>query len=111
MITNMGGARHPYQEHVETFNEAMKQLLPIAPVPKAVDAIQDETVLLAFVNAFRKLIRIMSVLKGFAKFSWADLFMAPQDTRGFQKQVSGCLRADQEYGWRGRRFDYQRGRF
>lgn len=76
----------PYQEHVAAFNEAVKQLLQIAPAPKAVDAIQDETVLLAFVNAFRKLIRIMNVLKGFAEFSWDDLFMEAQTFEDFKSK-------------------------
>lgn len=76
----------PYQEHVEAFNDAVKELLQIAPVPKDVDAIQDETILLAFVNAFRKLMRILNVLKGFAEFSWDDLFMDAQTFEDFKSK-------------------------
>lgn len=76
----------PYQEHVEAFNDAVKELLQIAPVPRAVDAIQDEDILLAFVGAFRKVMRILNVLKGFSEFSWDDLFMDAQTFEDFKSK-------------------------
>ncbi|WP_105436305.1 type I restriction endonuclease subunit R [Neorhizobium tomejilense] len=65
----------PYQDHVDAFNVAVKELLQIAPAPRTVDAIQDENHLLAFVIAFRRLMRILNVLQGFSEFSWHDLSM------------------------------------
>ncbi|MEP6827962.1 MAG: type I restriction endonuclease subunit R [Aestuariivirga sp.] len=76
----------PYQEHVEAFNSAVKELLQIAPVPKAVDAIQDENILLTFVISFRKLIRILNVLKGFTEFNWDDLYMDSQTFDDFKSK-------------------------
>ena len=76
----------PYQEHVDKFNLAMKELLQIAPAPKAVDAIHDENILLAFVIAFRRLIRILNVLQGFSEFSWTDLFMEQQTFDDFKSK-------------------------
>lgn len=60
--------------------------MQIAPVPKAVDAIQDETVLLSFVIAFRKLIRVLNVLKGFTEFSWDDQYMDAQTFEDFKSK-------------------------
>ena len=54
--------------------------------PKAVDAIQDENMLLAFVIAFRRLIRILNVLQGFSEFSWADLDMDQQTFDDFKSK-------------------------
>lgn len=74
----------PYQEHVDIFNAGVKELLQIAPVPKAIDSIQDENELLAFVIAFRKLIRVLNVLKSFTEFTWDDLYMDAQTFEDFK---------------------------
>jgi type I restriction enzyme, R subunit len=76
----------PYQEHVEAFNGAVEELLQIAPVPKAVEAIHDENMLLAFVIAFRRLIRLLNVLQGFSEFSWDDLDMDAQTFDDFKSK-------------------------
>lgn len=76
----------PYQDHVDAFNGAVKELLQIAESPKAVDAIQDEKVLLAVVIAFRRLIRVLNVLQGFSEFSWADLDLDQQTFDDFKSK-------------------------
>ena len=44
----------PYETYVEQFNDGVKELLQIAPAPKAVDLLKDENEQLAFIKAFRE---------------------------------------------------------
>ncbi|MBK7086545.1 MAG: type I restriction endonuclease subunit R [Flavobacteriales bacterium] len=63
----------PYQKLVAQFIAAYKKLLEVAPTVRAVDALVDEEQQLAFVSAFRELIRLLNVLKTYAEFDWRDL--------------------------------------
>ncbi|MFD0985512.1 type I restriction endonuclease subunit R [Methyloligella solikamskensis] len=76
----------PYETYVEQFNEGVKELLQISPAPKAVDLLEDENEQLAFIKAFRKLIRLLNVLTSFSQFSWADLFMDEQTFKDFRSK-------------------------
>ena len=68
----------PYEDYVKQFNDATLELLKIAPTVKSVDALPDENAELAFVTAFRELLRIKNVLTSFADFDEADLALEPQ---------------------------------
>jgi len=63
----------PYEVIVRKFSEAFIELLKITPNVKSVDDLLTEDDELAFVQAFRKLIRLRNVLITFADFSWDDL--------------------------------------
>ena len=63
----------PYQEHVDRFNEAVMELMKIAPTPVSVDKLIFEDNMLVFVCALRELIRIENVLTSFAAFANAPL--------------------------------------
>ena len=78
----------PYEIHVKRFNEAVKSLLDIAETPGAVDRLESEEDLLAFVQAFRELMRVRNVLTTFAEFSDDDLAM---DEGRFEKYKSKYL--------------------
>ncbi|MQY42793.1 HsdR family type I site-specific deoxyribonuclease [Epibacterium sp. SM1969] len=68
----------PYQVHVDQFNKAAMDLFQIAATPNAVDKLESEEDILAFVRAFRELMRIRNVLSTFAEFSTEDLVLDPQ---------------------------------
>ena len=63
----------PYEDYVEKFNEALNILLGIAPTVDSVNELPSEKEELAFVQAFRQLIRLKNVLGGFSDFSFDDL--------------------------------------
>ena len=68
----------PYEEYVKKFNEAFIELIKIAPSVNSVDSIIDEEIQLAFIKAFRELMRIKNILEGFSDFVWDDLSMSEQ---------------------------------
>lgn len=76
----------PYQEYVDRFNEAVMELLKIAPTPSAVDRLVSENDILAFVRAFRELIRIRNVLTSFTEFSDDDLSLDAQRFEDFKSK-------------------------
>nr|WP_303048538.1 hypothetical protein [Celeribacter sp. HF31] len=76
----------PYQEYVDRFNEAAMELLKIAPTPSAVDKLVSEDDILAFVRAFRELIRIRNVLTSFTEFSDDDLSLDAQHFEDFKSK-------------------------
>lgn len=76
----------PYEDYVKQFNEATLELLKIAPTVKSVDALPDENAELAFVTAFRELMRIKNVLTSFADFDEADLALEPQKFEDYKSK-------------------------
>ncbi|WP_460273914.1 type I restriction endonuclease subunit R [Celeribacter sp. ULVN23_4] len=78
----------PYEVYVDRFNEAVRALLDVAETPGAVDRLENEEDTLAFVQAFRELMRIRNVLTTFAEFSDDDLSMEEQR---FEKYKSKYL--------------------
>jgi len=75
----------PYESIVDKFVEAFNELMLIAPSYKKVDELPSETEELAFVKAFRKLIRIKNVLGSFVDFDWDDV---PMNEQTFEKYKS-----------------------
>jgi len=71
----------PYQAYVDQFNEAVVELMKITAPPEMVDKLQSEEDLLAFVRAFRELIRIRNILTSFTEFSDDDLALDFQRCR------------------------------
>ena len=68
----------PYEEYVKKFNDAFIELLKIAPTVNSVNDLQTEDDELAFIKAFRDLMRIKNILSAFADFKWEDLAMNEQ---------------------------------
>lgn len=68
----------PYEEYVKKFNEAFLELIKIASSVNSVDDIIDEDMQLEFIKAFRELMRLLNILKGFSDFKWSDLSMSEQ---------------------------------
>ncbi|MES9855804.1 MAG: HsdR family type I site-specific deoxyribonuclease [Sedimenticola sp.] len=68
----------PYEQYVREFNKAVGLLLAIAPTMERVDQLVTEEDELAFIKAFRNLLRTHNILITFADFSFADLIMNEQ---------------------------------
>ena len=67
-----------YEVIVRKFSEAFGKLLAIAPTVNSVDDLKSEEDELAFIQAFRELMRLRNVLTSFTDFSWSDLPMTEQ---------------------------------
>ncbi|MFG6545371.1 type I restriction endonuclease subunit R [Sulfitobacter sp. 1A13730] len=76
----------PYQAYVDQFNEAAVELMKIAATPGMVDKLASEEETLAFVRAFRKLIRIRNTLTSFTEYSDDDLALNPQRFEDFKSK-------------------------
>ncbi len=89
----------PYQDYVDRFNEAVMELLKIAPTPAAVDRLVSEEDILAFIRAFRELIRIKNVLTTFTEFTDDDLSLDAQRFEDFKSKyldIHDRMKSDQD---------------
>ena len=68
----------PYDDYVKKFNIAYIELLKIAPTYDSVNDLISEDDELAFIKAFRQLMRIINILNTFSDFKWEDLSMNEQ---------------------------------
>ena len=68
----------PYEDYLERFNAAVAVLRAIAPDPDSVNDLKSEEDQLAFVQAFRDLIRLRNVLTSFTEYDPGDLDLEPQ---------------------------------
>ncbi|SMM99063.1 Type I restriction-modification system, restriction subunit R [uncultured Candidatus Thioglobus sp.] len=76
----------PYEEYVALFNEAFINLINIAPSVSSVDGLISEDEQLAFIKAFRELMRLKNVLSGFSDFNFADLSMSEQQFNDYKSK-------------------------
>jgi type I restriction enzyme R subunit len=76
----------PYQAIVKKFKEALKVLLSIVPTWQSVDDLQSEEDELAFVQAFRALLRAKNILQSYTDFSWDDLGMDEQTFENYKSK-------------------------
>lgn len=75
-----------YDAIVKKFKEALKRLLAAVPSWQQVDELQSEEEELAFVQAFRELLRVKNVLQSYTDFSWDELGMEEQDFENFKSK-------------------------
>jgi len=68
----------PYEDYVETFEQAVENLLAITPDVASVDELLTEEDEAKFIQAFREVIRIKNVLDCFTQFDFNDLPMSEQ---------------------------------
>lgn len=76
----------PYEEYVKKFNDAVIELLKVAPTVNSVDDLQTEDDELEFIKAFRELIRIKNILTAFADFNYADLAIEEQKFEDYKSK-------------------------
>lgn len=68
----------PYESIAKKFEDALIELIEIVPTYQSVDDLISEDDELAFVMAFRRLLRAKNVLESYTDFDWEDLGMDEQ---------------------------------
>lgn len=76
----------PYEKIAEKFAAALNNLLTIVPTWQSVDNLLTEEDELAFVQAFRALLRIKNVLASYTDFSWDDLGIDEQTFENYKSK-------------------------
>ncbi len=76
----------PYEDYVKQFNEATDVLLQVVPTVDSVDNLPSEKEELAFVKAFRELIRVKNILTTFADFDEDDLTLGEQKFEDYKSK-------------------------
>ncbi|GER61044.1 type I restriction endonuclease [Patiriisocius marinus] len=68
----------PYDDYVQKFNDSYDELIKITPDVDSVNDLFSEDDELAFIKAFRQLMRVRNILNAFSDFEWEDLEMDEQ---------------------------------
>lgn len=76
----------PYQAIAKAFDEALKNLLKIVPTYQSVDDLTSEPEELAFIQAFRALMRAKNVLESYTDFSWEGLGIDEQTFENYKSK-------------------------
>ena len=76
----------PYEHYVAKFDEAAAALKSIAPTVDSVNELASEEDILAFVKAFRELMRLWNTLKTFSDFSFSHLTMSEQEFADYRSK-------------------------
>ena len=76
----------PYEDYVEKFKESLEKLLAITPTFDSVNDLVTEEDELAFIKAFRELMRVKNVLSTFTEFSYEDLGMTLQEFEDYKSK-------------------------
>ena len=76
----------PYEVIVSKFKEALKILLTLTPTWQSVDELETEEDELAFIQAFRALLRAKNVLESYADFSWEGLGIDEQTFENYKSK-------------------------
>jgi type I restriction enzyme, R subunit len=76
----------PYEDYTAKFDEAFDELLAITPSTDHVNDLVSEDDELAFIKAFRNLMRIKNILSAFSDFKWEDLQMTEQLFEDFKSK-------------------------
>ena len=76
----------PYDDYVKKFNEAYIELLNITPTVNSVNELASEEDELAFIQAFRALMRLKNTMSSFSEFNWDDLAMSEQLFNDFRSK-------------------------
>jgi type I restriction enzyme R subunit len=76
----------PYEDYAARFNEAVQNLLHIAPTVDSVNELQTENDELEFVTAFRDVVRIKNMLSTFSDFKWEDVVLTEQSFEDYKSK-------------------------
>lgn len=68
----------PYEDYTKKFNEAYDELTKLTPTVESVNELRTEDDELAFIKAFRELMRLRNIMNSFSDFDWSDLEMDEQ---------------------------------
>ena len=76
----------PYEDYVGKMNQAILKLQAITPTVDSVNDLPDEIAELAFVQAFRDILRLLNILNSFTNFSYDDISLSIQDIEDYKSK-------------------------
>ena len=76
----------PYEDYTQKFNDAYAELIKLTPTVDSVNGLQTEDDELAFIKAFRDLMRLRNIMNSFADFNWTDLEMEEQQFEDYKSK-------------------------
>ncbi|NCI51359.1 type I restriction endonuclease subunit R [Sediminibacterium roseum] len=76
----------PYDDYVAKMDEAYEKLQAVTPTVESVNELETEDDELAFVQAFRELMRVRNVLASFSDFTWEDLAIDEQQFEDYKSK-------------------------
>ncbi|AKH32406.1 Type-1 restriction enzyme R protein [candidate division SR1 bacterium Aalborg_AAW-1] len=76
----------PYEVYHDKFQKAIQSLLEITPTIDSVDNLYGEEEKLAFVQAFREVIRLHNILEGFADYRFEGFAISSQEYEDFKSK-------------------------
>jgi len=76
----------PYEDYVAKMDDAFGKLLAIAPTVDSVNDLASEDDELAFIQAFRDLMRIKNIIASFSDFTWRDLQISEQTFEDYKSK-------------------------
>lgn len=76
----------PYEDYVDKFDKAYQKLIALTPTVDSVDELPSEEEELAFIKAFRDLIRLKNILSCFSNFSFDGLAMDEQTFEDYKSK-------------------------
>lgn len=76
----------PYEDYVSKMNDTFGKLLAIVPTVDSVNELVSEDDELAFIEAFRDLIRIKNIISSFSDFKWNDLQISEQTFEDYKSK-------------------------
>ena len=76
----------PYEDYIGKFNEAFDELLNVTPTIDSVNGLAAEDEKLAFIKAFRDLMRLKNVLVSFSDFNWENLAIEEQQFEDYKSK-------------------------
>jgi type I restriction enzyme, R subunit len=76
----------PYEDYTQKFNDAYAELIKLTPTVDSVNGLQTEDDELAFIKAFRDLMRLRNIMNSFADFDWSDLEMDEQQFEDYKSK-------------------------
>ena len=82
----------PLEDYIDQFNDAVKNLLTVAPTVKSVDDFYSETQKLQFVKAFRQLLRLKNRMDTYADFNFDELLIDEQTFNNYSSKYQDLKR-------------------
>ena len=76
----------PYEDYTQKFNDAYAELVKLTPTVDSVNDLLTEDDELAFIKAFRDLMRLRNIMNSFADFDWSDLEMDEQQFEDYKSK-------------------------
>lgn len=76
----------PYGEYLEEVNSQMRFLDSNFAPADEIENIEDEDKKIEFLAGFRKILKLLNILKTFSDFKKQDLLLPPETIRGYQKE-------------------------